>query len=230
MSYENSMSPADYAAVNGSGGFGGNNGWEWLIILFLFGWGRGSWGGGNGSCGSGSTCATPADVTQAVDRQTFIGKLDGLTYGLTDSTYALNNTIMQGFHGVDNALCGLGHDLTMQIADCCCKTQRGIDSVNFSIAQQTNALQHQMCMDTRDIIENQNANGRAILDFLKQDKIDSLREEVNGLRLAASQSAQNAYLIQQLRPSPIPSYPVANPYCCQPACGCGCGNGFGYGG
>lgn len=46
--------------------------------------------------------------------------------------------------------------------------------------------------------------------------------------IAASQAAQNAYLVGQLRPSPVPAYTVANPYCCTPANACGCGNGYGY--
>ena len=225
MSYENSMSPADYAAVNNGGGFGGNNGLEWLIVLFLFGWGRGGWGGGNGSCGSGSTCATPADVTQAVDRQTFIGKLDGLTYGITDATYALNNSLMQGFHGVDRELCGISRE----ISDCCCMTQRGIDGVNFNLAKGLCDLGNAINMQTRDLNDTirdgfvrmeAQANARYISD---------LERKLNACDRDSALQGLGTYLVNTLRPTAIPSYPVANPYCCQPACG-GCGNGFGYGG
>ena len=99
---------SDVAAVtrNNDGMFGGENGW-WIILLFLFIWGRGGWGGFGE--GNGIPCATQADVRAAVDQQTLISKLDQQTYGLADSTYALNNSIMNGFHGVDNAICTLGY-------------------------------------------------------------------------------------------------------------------------
>ena len=73
-----------------------------------------------------------------------------------------------------------------------------------------------------DIIDNANSNSRAILDFLTQSKLQDLQSENQGLKLAASQAAQNSYLVSQLRPSPIPAYTVQNPYCCNQFAGCGC--------
>ena len=70
----------------------------------------------------------------------------------------------------------------------------------------------------RDIIDANNAGVRSILEFLTQDKIATLQAENQGLRLAASQAAQNAYLVNELRPAPIPAYTVANPYCCNTTC------------
>lgn len=238
MAYgENGMTPADMAAVMGNnGGFGNNmfgDGAWWIIILLLFGWGgnRGGFGCGNDSC------ATQADVRAAVDQQTLISKLDRQTYGLADSTYALNNTLMQGFHGVDRGLCDISH----QISDCCCTTQRAIDSVNYNMTKGFCDLGFAMERNTRDVIENQNQNGRAILDFLVKDKIDTLQNENQALRFQASQAQQNAYiaanqeaqtaeLIRRLRtPEPVPAYVVANPNCCyqyaQPVQQC-CGNAF----
>ena len=213
--YENGMmSPADFAAVTGNknsdGAFGGDNGW-WIILLFLLA-GRGGWGfGGNGGYGGGESysgsgcgchpCATQADVRAAVDQQTLISKLDQQTYGLADSTYALNNTITAGFHGVDNALCSLGYNfqsgingISHQLSDCCCQTQRAIDGVNFNIAKGLCDIGNAMNTNTRDILESQNNNTRAILDFLTQDKIATLTAENQSLKFAASQSAQNAYI------------------------------------
>ena len=238
------MSPADLKAVMGGNnddgfGFGGNGAW-WIIILLLFGWGRGGFGGFGGGYGMGggcgAPCATQADVRAAVDQQTLISKLDQQTYGLADSTYALNNAITNGFHGVDNALCNLGYNLSHQISDCCCATQRAIDSVKYENATNTCAIQNTIQNTTRDVIENANANSRAILDFLTQDKIATLTAENQSLKFAASQSAQNAFitanqeaqtaeLIRRLgRDCPVPAYVVPNPNCCyqyaQPACGC----------
>jgi hypothetical protein len=104
---------SDIAAIsgrnNGDGMFG-DNGW-WIILLFLFtGWGRNGFGGGYGGGGFEAPCATQADVRAAVDQQTLISKLDQQTYGLADSTYALNSAITTGFHGVDTAICNLGYN------------------------------------------------------------------------------------------------------------------------
>ena len=178
--------------------FGGNGAW-WLIILLLFGWGGrgfGGFGGGYGAgAGCGAPCATQADVRSAVDQQTLISKLDQQTYGLADSTYALNNAITNGFHGVDNALCNLGYNLSHQISDCCCTTQRAIDSVKYENATNTCAIQNTIQNTTRDVIENANANSRAILDALNANYIRTLEQENNSLRLSASQTAQNAVLM-----------------------------------
>lgn len=222
---------SDIAAVSGrnnnDGFFGGDNGW-WIILLFLFaGWGgRGFGGGFGGGGGYGGYPATQEDVRDAVDQQTLISKLDQQTYGLADSTYALNSAIMNGFHGVDNAICTLGYQnqqgfnsLAHQISDCCCETQRlierGFCDTNYNMATQAAATQRAICDSTRDIIDNQNAGVRSILDFLTQDKIATLQAENTNLKFAASQAAQNTYLISQLRePCPVPAYVVPNPNCC----------------
>ena len=247
------MTPADIRACTcgndgyGDGMFGGNGAW-WIIILLLFGWGRNGFGGfggfgGQGDCGC-NPCATQVDVRAAVDQQTLISKLDQQTYGLADSTYALNNAITNGFHGVDSAICNLGYNiqsgfngLSHQLSDCCCTTQRAIDSVKYENATNTCAIQNTIQNTTRDIIDNANANSRAILDFLTTDKIATLTAENQSLKFAASQSAQNAFitanqeaqtaeLIRRLgRDCPVPAYVVPNPNCCyqyaQPSCGCG---------
>lgn len=230
---------ADIAAVTGNnrsnGMFDGDGGW-WIILLFLFaGWGGRGFGGGFGNGGYEIPCATQADVRAAVDQQTLISKLDQQTYGLADSTYALNSAIMGGFHGVDNAVCTLGYQaqqgfnsLSHQMSDCCCETQRAIErgfcDTNYNMATHASNTQRAICDSTRDIIDNNNAGVRSILDFLTQDKIATLQAENQSLRLAASQSAQNNYLINQLRdPCPVPAYVVPNPNCCY-------GNyGLGYG-
>ena len=206
---------SDIAAVTGNrGGDGmfGDNGW-WIILLFLFaGWGRGF--GGFGGGGYDAAPATQADVRAAVDQQTLISKLDQQTYGLADSTYALSSAITNGFHGVDTAICTLGYNmqggfnaLGHQISDCCCETgraiERGFAETNYNLATQA--------CDTRRAIED---STRSILDFLTNDKIATLQAENQSLKFAASQAAQNAYLVGELRPAPIPAYTVANPYCC----------------
>lgn len=231
------MTPADIAAVTGNNndGFGGGNGLWWLALLFLFGYGgRGFGFGGGGGCGANSACATPADVSAAVDQQTLISKLDQQTYGIADATFALNSAITGGFASAELSRCQQQAALMAQLsnmaadsAKCCCETQRlierGIAETNYNLATQACETRHQAATNARDIIDNANGNTRAILDFLVQDKISTLQSENNSLRLAASQSAQNAYLINQLRqPCPIPAFVVPNPNCCYPqTCGCG---------
>ena len=237
---------SDIAAVTngnrGGDGFFGENGW-WIILLFLFtGYGRGGFGfGGDG--GYGAPFATQADVRAAVDQQTLISKLDQQTYGLADSTYALNNTITTGFHGVDTAICNLGYNiqggingLSHQISDCCCTTQRAIEKgfadTNYNLATQACDTRRAIADSTRDIIDNNNAGIRSILDFLTQDKIASLTAENQSLKFAASQANQNAFIVANQEaqtaelirrlgvPAPIPAYVVANPNCCYTPCGC----------
>ena len=209
---EDSNFATGYAVGRDSNGGYGNNGifgndWAWIVILLLFGYGGrgfggfGGFGGGFGG-GCGSPCATQADVRAAVDQQTLISKLDQQTYGLADSTYAINNTINSNFRGVDNAICTLGYNvqsgfnsLGHQLSDCCCATQRAIDSVKYENATNTCAIQNTIQNTTRDVLENANANSRAILDALNANYIRTLEQENNSLRLSASQSAQNAVLM-----------------------------------
>lgn len=236
---------------NSGGGFGngfGNNGdWAWIIILFLiFGNGRGFGNGFGGGGGIGE------NYVLATDFATIERKLDGINNGICDATFALNNTINQGFFGVQNSLTqGFGglntallqgnYALSSQLADCCCKTQRAIDGVNYNMAQNTCAITNNATMNTRDIIEAVNTNYRALHDEIvanriedKNAQIQAQQNEINALRLRASQEAQNNYLISQLKPCPEPAYLVNGPTpvnfptnCCgqvQFSNNCGCGN------
>ena len=226
----------------GNGMFG-NDAW-WIIILLLFGYngrGFGGFGGGFGGGSCGTPCATQADVRSAVDQQTLISKLDQQTYGLADSTYAINNAINNGFFGVQSSLCQGFNGISREVADCCCSTKSAIADVKYTIANEGCETRHALFNNTRDIIDNANANSRAILDFLTQDKIATLTAENQSLKFAASQSAQNAFitanqeaqtaeLIRRLgRDCPVPAYVVPNPNCCYNANvtfgnGCGCGS------
>lgn len=251
MFNSNGYSLSDIAAVSGNNndGWGGDGAW-WIILLFLFagGWGgRGGWGMGGGS----GDCATQEDVRSAVDQQTLISKLDQQTYGLADGVYALNNSLMNGFHGVDNAICNLGYqnqqgfnNLGHQLSDCCCETQRLIErnfcDLNYNLATQSCDTRRTITDGVRDIIDNQNNGTRAILDFLTQDKIASLQAENQSLKFAASQANQNialgammdantAEILRRVAPIPVPSYPACPPYGVYGNYGWNnCGNNFGF--
>ncbi|MBO5854385.1 MAG: hypothetical protein J6Q61_06580 [Bacteroidales bacterium] len=241
----------------GNGGMFGNDSWAWIVILLLFGYGRGFGGfgggfGGGASCGA--PCATQADVRAAVDQQTLISKLDQQTYGLADSTYALNNTINGNFRTLDGAICNLGYQalqntnaLQTQLADCCCGIKGEIKDVAYGNAVNTNAIQQQisscccdlekMNMQNRFDAQAYNCNtlqaidkvGDRIIDYLANEKTQALRDENFALRLAASQAQQNEALLNKLSPCPTPAYFVPNPNCCYNANvtysnGCGCGS------
>ena len=215
---------SDIAAVTGANDNRNGMGWGdeawWIIILLLFGWGRGGFGGyGNNGGNGGYPCATTLDVRDAVDQQTLISKLDQQTYGLADSTYALNNAIVTGFHGVDNAVCTLGYQnqvatnaLSSQLASCCCNIEHAIGDNNTQGVMNTNAIQAQIAscccdlekanMQNRFDAQTYNCNtlqaidklGDRIIDFMTQDKIATLTAENQNLKFAASQAAQNAFI------------------------------------
>ena len=237
------MTPADIRACTcgndsyGDGMFGGDGAW-WIIILLLFGWGGrgygfgGGFGGGNGGYPMCGVPATQADLAAGFNNSAVLNNLDGIENALCQGFNGVNTAILQSGYNTQAGINGLSH----QLADCCCATQRAIDGVKYENATNTCAIQNTINSTTRDIIENANANSRAILDFLTNDKIATLTAENQSLKFAASQSAQNAFitanqeaqtaeLIRRLgRDCPVPAYVVPNPNCCyqyaQPTCGC----------
>jgi hypothetical protein len=246
--FNSSPSLADIAAVTGGNrndGAWGDGGWWVLIILFALFGGWGGYGfGGNGGGVYPPTAATQADIQRGFDNSAVISKLDGITNGLCDGFYAVNNGMLTGFNSIQQAInadtvAGMqnANAIQSQLANCCCETREAIQGVNFNMVQNTCALQNTMNNNTRDIIDSQNAGTRAILDYLCQDKIATLQAENNDLRLAASQDRQNAllttamtaqtnHIINAVNPSPIPAYQVPNPNTYIPY-GCGCNTGCG---
>lgn len=210
MSY-NELSAADVAAVtrnnsnDGNGMFG--NDWAWIIILLLFGYGGRGFGGlggfgGQGGCGCGSPCATQADLAAGFNNSAVLSNLNGIDSTLCQGFNGVNTAILQASHATDNAVCSLGYNmqsgfnsLAHQVSDCCCTTQRAIDGVRYDMAAQACDTRSAIYNSTRDIIDNANANSRAILDFLTQDKIATLTAENQNLKLSASQANQNAVLM-----------------------------------
>lgn len=240
------------ANLDGNNGNNWNDGsWLWfLIVVFAIfgGWGNGfgGFGGTNGGVGS--------EIQRGFDNQAVISKLGGISNGLCDGFYAMNNSMLTGFNGINTNIMQTGYGiqqavnadtvanmqntnaLQSQIANCCCETREAIQGVNYNMATNTCALQNTMNNNTRDIIDSQQAGTRAILEFLTNDKIATLQAENNDLRRAASQDRQNALLtttmaaqtnqiIDAVRPTPVPSFPASNLY--GYAYGCGCNTGCG---
>ncbi len=252
------LSPADIAAVSGNnrnnGGFM-DNGWLWIIVLFLFCGFGGNMFGGRGASGAADNYVLASDFA-TIQRQidsaasTLERKADIVQSGLCDGFYAMNTTLLNGFSGVNQnmnngfmnaelarcnqqaALMQQLNNMQMQQANCCCETREAIQGVNYNLATQACDTRNTIQNATRDIVDNQNCNARAILDALtaqrieaKDAKIAEQNQQIFAAQLAASQAAQNAYLVNQLKPCPIPAYLVQNPSCCYgtatTACGCG---------
>jgi hypothetical protein len=234
----------------------------WLVLIFaIFGWGGfGGWGGGfggNGANGAGfQGWATRADINEGFALNDIQNGIRGIQQGICDSTYALNNTMQSGFNGMNvGMLQGFNgiqqainadtvanmqntNALQSQLANCCCETREAIQGINYNLATNTYpfALQNTMNNNTRDILDNQNSNTRAILDYLCQKETADLRAENQALKLAASQSDQNAVLqaamnantaeiLRRTAPLPVPAYPASNLYGYYGNCGCGGNNG-----
>lgn len=220
--------PAGYGNCNGNNGMWGDGGW-WVIILFalIFGWG----GNGNGFGGNGNSF-TDSAVQRGFDNQSVLNKLNGIENGLCDGFYAQNTTMLNGFNGVQRDLCsgfnGVNQNINQARFDaqqCCCETNRNIDSVRYENAK-----------NTCDIINAGNANTQRIIDTLTQNQMQDLRDQLNTANLQLSQQAQSANLINQLRPCPIPAYLSCSPYTSYDPFrngygygGCGCGNNSGCG-
>ena len=240
------VTPANNGS-NGGFGWGGDGAW-FLIVLFLFaflGWGNGGWGG-NGNSGAADNYVLASDFA-TLQRQidsaasTLERKGDITQQGLCDGFYAMNTTLLNGFAGVNqnmnngfqnaelsrcnqqSALMQQLNAMQMQNQECCCENRAAIAQVRYDMATQACDTRNTVQNATRDIIDANNQNSRAILDFLVNSKMQDLQTENQNLKLAASQAAQNSYLVSQLRPSPIPAYSVQNPYCCNQFAGCGCG-------
>lgn len=224
-------------------GMFGNGAW-WIIVLFLFMWGRNGWGNSNGNSG-----ATDGYVL-ATDFANIERKLDGINNGICDSTFALNNTINSNFRTLDGSVCNIGYQalqntnaIQTQLASCCCETQQNIERNTNQGILNTNAIQQQIASCSCDIekanMQNRfdaqayNCNtlaaidkvGDRVIDYLANKEAQNLRDENQALRLAASQSAQNQYIINALRPMPVPAYASCNPWAA--SYGCGCSNSCG---
>jgi hypothetical protein len=227
------MPVAPVNSSNGGFGWGGEGSW-FIIILFLFaflGWGNGGWGNNAGNSGGVVDGYVLTSDFANVER-----KIESVNQGLCDGFYQqaqlVNNTNMAMANGFAQAELSRSNQqaalmqqlnaMQMQAANCCCENRAAIAQVRYDMATQACDTRNTVQNATRDIIDANNQNSRAILDFLTQSKLSDLQAENQGLKLAASQAAQNSYLVSQLRPSPIPAYTVQNPYCCNQFSCCGC--------
>ena len=221
---------------NGNSNNGWNNDWSWIIGLAVVGgiFGNGGFGFGNG--GNRGNCATQADLSAGFANSEIMSDLNDILLGqatmqnfINQGFSGLNATVTNGFAGVNNAICTLGYQnqagfnaLSTQLAQCCCDTRSAIADLKYANEKQT-------C----EIITANNANTRAILDYLTGEKISALQAENAGLKAQISNDKQSAYLLSELKPCPKAAYVVqpAQPVTFPTNC---CGNvnyaNYGFGG
>lgn len=163
---------------------------------------------------------------------------------------------------VINAIGSGNATLASQLASCCCDVRESISGVNnnitkmgyenqLSVYNQTNTLQNAITGGFNNLIQDNatkfnilgskiDAQTQIINDKFcqlemreMQNKIDALRDDKQTLQFAASQQAQTANIVNQIRPCPVPAYLTCNPFGCNggytgygfgynDGCGCGC--------
>ena len=184
---------ADIRAATGAeeNGWGGGGAW-WIIILFLFmfGMGGGGWGWGN----RGNDALTRAEMQQGFDTQEITRKLDGLSYGMCDGFYAQNTTMLNGFAGVTSAV----RDAQFAAQQCCCETNRNIDSVRYDAQK-----------NTCDITTAIHAEGEATRALIQKNEMQNLRDRLQQMELREAMCG-------------VVRYPMATTYTSggNPFCGC----------
>lgn len=186
--------------VNGDGdGWGGGGSWWAIMLFFLLAWG-GGWGGNRNQ-----ESLTRADLCQGFNFNNLDSAVRGVQSGLCDGFYAMNTGMLNGFGSVNQNI----NESRFASQQCCCETNRNIDSVKFENAQNT-------CEITSAI----HSEGEATRALITQNEMQKLRDELADAKLANSQCAQNAYLINQLQPVAKPAYITCSPYAASQA-GCG---------
>ena len=220
------LSIADAMALTkGADGNAGNFGstWTWVFFLFfLLAWGGGGFFGGGNSSREGEL--TRAELYNSLGQQdSFMHQSDimrELSAFERDATNNWGEMKYDNLIGVNNIMSQMATNAAAQ-AQCCCETNRNIDAVRYENAKNTCDITHNAQLNTRDILEGQNAGFQRIIDFLTNDKIDSLRSELQSAQLQLGNMSQTTKLINYLRPYPTPAYITASPYTSAYG-GCGC--------
>lgn len=228
----------------GSGGFWGSEGlWAVIILAIIFGWGGNGFGGFGGGSGGASGALTRADLAQGFNFQDLNNAVRGIQNGLSDGFYAMNTGLMNGFHGVDSAICNLGfttqqgfsatqlamlqgqNALQAQLAQCCCDNRAGQKDIQYQMATDTCATNTNI-NQLGQTLNNTIRDGFAAMERREDARyIAELERKLNICDRDSALQGMSSYLINTLRPSPIPAYPSCNPWasCGGNWSGCNCG-------
>lgn len=194
----------------------------WIIVIFAL---MGGWGNGFGNNRGLNEALTRSDLQSGFDNQSVQRGIAGIQDGLCDGFYAQNTTMLNGFSGVQRDLMSNGYQLGNQIAEnrfaaqnCCCETNRNIDSVRAENYK-----------NTCEIVNAINADGEKTRAVMVANTVQELRDkladrdrELQTANFQLSQQAQNATLISTLRPFPQPAFLTCSPYqsAVNNVCGC----------
>lgn len=194
----------------------------WIIVIFAL---MGGWGNGFGNNKGLNEALTRSDLQSGFDNQSVQRGIAGIQDGLCDGFYAQNTTMLNGFSGVQRDLMSNGYQLGNQIAEnrfaaqnCCCETNRNIDSVRAENYK-----------NTCEIVNAINADGEKTRAVMVANTIQELRDkladrdrDLQTANFQLSQQAQNATLISTLRPFPQPAFITCSPYqsAVNNVCGC----------
>ena len=159
---ENYYSLSDIKSIMGDEGMGG--GWFLIVILFLF-----LFGFGNNRNGIGGNCGNDGYVTTSqFESENNFRTLDNSNRmtqnGLCQLGYEQANLINSSTAQIIGNITGEGRNLQMQLADCCCTTQRAIDSLKLENCQNT----------------------QKILDAITTDRMSQMQNQINQLQLQNS--------------------------------------------
>ena len=176
------MTVADYLAIaersDHDGVWGGNGGFLWVILIFLFFLGF----SGNGLFGNRS-----ADSVQ----------LSQLERDVLNGTCNTQKEVIESRYTTQLGL----QNLQAQMADCCCTTQRAIDSVKAEAYKNT-------CEITNAI----HSEGEATRALITSNTIQELRDNLQAAQLQLGNMSQTQAIINQLQPVPRPAYLTCSPY------------------
>lgn len=216
---------------NSGGGWGGfGDGWMGLLAFaMIFGWGNGGWGGGFGGGSGGGAYPVEAILQRSLDTQTIIGKLDGLSNGVCDSTFALSGAMNNGFAQAELSRCNQQANLMQQLnsmalahQNCCCENRQMIADLKYDMATSDCSIKTLVNQLAQQIMWGQQ-NGLRDLSDLINNKFCQLAMEqkdavIADLRTQLAQCGdQNmanaivARLTAVINPPAVPAYPAANP-------------------
>lgn len=172
----------------------------------IFGWGGNGFGGNRnageqpvteaGLCNAMNFNGLENAVGRLSDQQEAIARQNdnaicSLGYQTLDQTSKLGSTVQQGFNQTQ-----------AQLAECCCATQRGIDSVNYNGAINTAAIQQTVTEQTQKV-----------LDTITGNRMADMQNQINQLQLSQAMCGVVRY------PNTFAYNAGPSPFCGNGCCG-----------
>lgn len=173
-----------------------------------------------------------------------VGQIQQAINGVSSKVSEVGCQVGMSSQQIINAIQAGNCQIANQMASCCCDVKTAIERQGYenqlATLNQTTTLTNQSNTQFNIIGAKIDAQTQIINDKFcqlemreMQNKIDTLRAEKSALELGISQAAQTANIVNQLRPCPVPSYLVCNPfggsyngypygYNAEPSCNCGC--------